>query len=130
VAAVPDDLLRRMEGHVAREQAARYLSEAQDVLVTVASRPRDCDREERRVDVAEEARRSRELLSRRALLVETGRDEIAGARGVLEDVDEVLREVASLPSCARAGELAVIHRAIEQRRLLMKIDLMTQELAG
>jgi hypothetical protein len=129
-AAVPDEVLRRMEGQVAREQAARYLTEAQDVLMTVASRPPDCERQERRVDVADEARRSRELLARRALLVETERDEIASARGVLEDVDEVLREVASLPSCARAGELAAIHRAIEGRRLMMKIDLMTQELAG
>lgn len=129
-AAVPDELLSRMEGQVARTQAARYLSEAQDVLLTVSSRPRDCERDEDRVEVGEEARRSRELLARRALLVETEREEIAGARGVLEDVDEVLREVAALPSCARAGELAAIHRAIERRRLLMKIDLMTQELAG
>jgi hypothetical protein len=129
-AAVPDDVLRRMEGRVAREQAARYLAEAQDVLVTVASHGPDCDREQGRVDVGAEARRSRELLARRALLVETERAEIAGARAVLEDVDELLREVAALPSCARAGELAAIHRAMERRRLLMKIDLMTQELAG
>src|SRR5262249_41583587 len=127
---VPDEMLRRMESQVVREQTARYLNEAQDVLVTMAARSQDCDKGPGRVDVGVEARRSRELLARRALLVELDRAEVAPARPVLEDVERLLREVASLDACARSGDVEAIHRQIEERRLLMKIDLMTRELAG
>lgn len=124
---VSDEVLRRLERSVARKQAVRYLSEAQDVLVNVSSSPRNCARGSGRVDVATEARRSRELLARRAL-VET--DHVQSVRPVLDDVEQMLRDVASLESCARPGELDAIHREISRRHLLMKIDLMTLELQG
>jgi len=129
-ATVSEEALRRLERSAARENAVRYLSEAQDVLVTVAAAPLACDRKRARVDVEEEARRSRELLSRRALLVETDRQEMAGARPVLEDVSDMLREVAALDPCSRPEELEAIQRQMSRRRLLMKIDLMTRELQG
>ena len=129
VVAVPDEMLDRLERNQARQHAARYLSEAQAVLVNVASPPH-CRREGERVDVGDEARRSRELLARRPLLVEMDGEPVMSARPVLEDVDTMLREVAALPACARPRDLATIHRELERRRLLMKIDLMTQELRG
>jgi hypothetical protein len=125
-----EELLRRMERTMAREQAARYLSEAQDVLVTVAAGPPPCPRTRETIEVADESRRSRELLARRALLVELGRDEVASAQPVLAEVEEMLREVAALPSCVRPGRLQELGRRMEERRLLMKIDLMTRELTG
>jgi hypothetical protein len=126
-AAMDPTMLRRMERNVAREQAVRYLNEAQDLLVAVAASPQKCRRGPRTVDVGEEARRSRELLARRALMVDV--HEMASARPVLDDVENMLREVAALHSCARAEDLAAITREMERRRLLMKIDLMTRELA-
>jgi Putative zinc-finger len=129
LAAVPDEMLARLERNLTRQHAARYLSEAQAVLVNVASPPH-CDREDERVDVEDEARRSRELLTRRALLVELDGEPVMSARPVLEDVDTMLREVAALPACARPRDLDAIQRELERRRLLMKIDLMTQELLG
>ena len=102
-ADAPDEIVARMERRLSRDQAARYLDEAQDVLVTVAGHPADCEREHGRVDVGEEAQRSRELLARRALMVELGGDEVASARPLLDDVEGMLREVAALPACARAG---------------------------
>jgi hypothetical protein len=127
---VSGEVLDRLEGHVARQHAARYLSEAQDVLVTVAATSRDCERDGGRVDVGDQARRSRDLLARRTLLVEMDRDEVASVRPVLEDVEEMLREVAALESCARRGDLEAIHREMTRRHLLMKIDLMAGELLG
>jgi putative zinc finger protein len=124
-----EELLRRMDRQLSREQAVRYLSDAQDVLATLAAAPQRC-RRAGRIDVGEEARRSRELLARRALLVDLQGEEVASARPVLEDVEHVLREVASLGSCARQRDLDSLHREIERRRLLMKIDLMTRELEG
>jgi hypothetical protein len=129
-AAVSEEALRRLENSVARANAVRYLSEAQDVLVTVASAPLRCDRKRAHVDVGDEARRSRELLTRRALLVDTDRDQMAGARPVLEDVSDALREVAALDACARPEDLEAIQQRMVRRRLLMKIDLMTRELQG
>jgi hypothetical protein len=127
--AMDPTMLRRMERNVAREQAVRYLNEAQDLLVTVAAAPQKCDRGHRRVEVGEEARRSRELLARRALMVDVHEAEVASARPVLDDVENMLREVAALQSCARAEDLEAIAREMGRRRLLMKIDLMTRELA-
>ena len=127
--SVSSTFLDRLERNLARGRAARYLNEAQDVLVTVAATARNCDRAET-LDVAQEARRSRELLEQRALLVELDRAEVASVRPVLEDVDNALREVASLPSCARPRDVETIHRQISRRHLLMKISLMQRELRG
>jgi len=127
--------LLRLERNVAREQAALYLAEAQDVLVNVAASPRDCERteppaREARVDLEAESRRSRELLARRALLVEADEAAVLPARPVLDDVDQMLREVATLESCARARDLARLREQMDKRNLLMKMRLMQRELAG
>jgi hypothetical protein len=128
--AIDDDALRRLERRVAREQAARYLSDAEDVLVTVAATPQRCQRDRDTLDLAQERRRSRELLQRRALLVDLESADVGAARPVLEDVDRVLREVATLDPCARPEDLLAIHDQLRELRLLMKIDLMTRELQG
>jgi hypothetical protein len=127
--AVSDEALERMERTMARERAARYLDEAQDVLVTVAGAPRKCHREDQHVDMADESRRSRELLARRAALDLDGSAE-AAAGPVLDDVEKVLREVASLEGCARRRDVEAIHREVERERLLMRMDLTARELAG
>jgi hypothetical protein len=125
-----DEMMRRMERTLAREQAARYLAEAQDVLVTVAGGVPPCPKGAPAVEVGDEARRSRELLARRAMLMELGGEEVASARPVMAEVEEMLREVAALPSCVRPGRLHALERHMHERRLLMKIDLMTRELLG
>jgi hypothetical protein len=128
-----DDALARLGRNVAREQAAHYLAEAQDVLVNVAATPPHCDRahgSESRVDLEAESRRSRELLARRALLVEADEAAVMSARPVLDDVSDMLREVAALEACARAGDLLRLREAMEKRQLLMKMRLMERELLG
>lgn len=122
--------LRRVERTVAREQAVRYLREAQDVLLTVASRPRSCSLKDRHVDLSEESRRSGELVARRALLVALDDDSVASARLVLDDVDHVLREVARLDPCVNPEEVVRVQQQMEQGRLLMKMRLMSRELVG
>ena len=82
------------------------------------------------MEVGDEVLRSRELLARRALLVEMDADGLAPARPVLEDVEYVLREVAALDSCARGGDVERVQRELGRRRLLMKIRLMSRELAS
>lgn len=127
---VSADALARLERTVAREQTARYLSDAQDVLVSVAANAPDCDKAEGRVEVGDASERSRALLARRALLVESDRAEVASARPVLNEVEDALREVAALPSCVRATDVARLRNQVERRQLLMRIRLMTRELEG
>jgi putative zinc finger protein len=129
-AAVSPDALSRLEHTMERERAARYLTEAGDVLVTVASAPQRCVRRAHAVEVGEEAQRSRELLAQRRLFVEPDASSVVAARDVLDDVEELLRQVAALDACARPQDLEAIRDEIARRRLLMKIDLMTRELQG
>jgi len=128
--ALPPEAAARLERTLERERAARYLSEAQDVLVTVAAAPQRCARRRDGVEVGAEAERSRDLLARRRLFVEMDAPSTAAARGVLDDVEEMLRQVADLDPCAHPRELEAIRGEIERRRLLMKIDLVTRELSG
>jgi len=128
--ALPADALQRIDRALERERAARYLSEAGDVLVTVASAPQRCARRADQVEVGAEAQRSRELLARRRLLVEADAPAVVAARDVLDDVEEMLRQVAALDPCTRPQDLEAIREEIARRRLLMKIDLVTRELQG
>jgi hypothetical protein len=125
-----EDALARIERNLAREHAARYLSEAGDVLVAVAATGVDCDRRDERLDVGRAPERSRELLERRALVVRGGGEAVASAQGVLDDVELALREVADLPSCVKRGDVERLRRAVADRQLLMRIRLMTRELEG
>jgi hypothetical protein len=130
VAALSPEILDRLERNMAREQAARYLSEAQDVLLAVAATEADCLRAEDRLDVGEAPDRSRELLARRALLVEGRPEAVASARAVLDEVELALREVAELPSCVRRRDVQRLREEIDRRQLHMRIRLMTRELEG
>lgn len=124
---LPSEGLDSLERTLTRGETARYLASAQDVLVTVST-PSRCRLGAGHVDVEEESARSRKLLLRRTLLA--GGEELPSAKPVLDDVEQVLREVASLKPCATRSELEAIHREVSERRLLLRIDLMTQELAG
>jgi hypothetical protein len=127
---VTEDALARIERNLAREHAARYLSEAGEVLVTVAATGVDCDPADERLDVGRAPERSRELLEQRALVVRGGGEAVASARGVLDDVELALREVAELPSCVKRGDVERVRQQVERRQLLMRIRLMTRELEG
>lgn len=124
------DALHRLERVMAREQAVRYLLEAEDVLLNLKADPRPCPDKHNHVELAAEARRSRELLARRALLLDLEADALQPARDLLLDVDDVLREVASLTSCSGREELDRVRRAMEERRLLMKVRLLSRELVS
>lgn len=128
--AVSDEALERLERTVSREQAARYLNDAGDVLRSVSGAPEDCDRGNERVDVGQASARSRELLARRALLLESGSEAVASVRPVLDDVEQALRQVASLESCVRRRDVERVRDDVERNRLLMRIRLMTRELEG
>jgi hypothetical protein len=124
-----EDALARIERNLAREQAARYLNEAGDVLVAVAASGVDCDRTDGSLDVGAAPERSRELLEKRRLVVDRG-EAVASAQSVLDDVELALRQVAELPSCVKRRDVEVVQKDVEARQLLMRIRLMSRELEG
>ncbi len=124
-----EDALARIERNLAREHAARYLSEASEVLVSVAASGTGGEGDEP-LDVGAAPQRSRTLLERRALVVRQGGEAVASARGVLDEVELALREVADLPSRARREDVERLRGEVERRQLLMRIRLMTRELEG
>jgi hypothetical protein len=127
---VTEAALLRIERNLAREHAARYLSQAGEVLVAVASSGADCERKDGRLDVGQAPERSRELLERRRLVVEAGGEAVASAQGVLDDVEMALRDVAELPSCVKRRDVERVRHEVERRQLLMRIRVMTRELEG
>jgi hypothetical protein len=129
-ALLSEDALARIERNMAREQAARYLNEAGEVLVAVAATGVDCDPRDDRLDVGAAPERSRELLEKRRLVVDEGGEAVASARGVLDDVELALRQVAELPSCVKRRDVEHVQKDVAERQLLMRIRLMTRELEG
>jgi hypothetical protein len=120
----------RLEKTQTRANAARYLAEAQDILVQVRAAA-DCpDSPKDSVDVTAEARTSRTLLKRRAALVSGSQGTLLAAQGVMEEVEGVLQRLADLPKCTRRKDVDAIARTVDHRNLLMKIDLVAQELVA
>ena len=120
----------RLENTQVRANAARYLADAQDILVQVRAAA-DCpDSPQDSVDVAREAQTSRKLLRRRAALVSGSGATLMAAQGVLEEVEGLLQQVADLPQCTRRSDVDAIARKVDSKNLLMKIDLVAQELAA
>ena len=121
----------RLEKTQVRADAARYLAEAQDVLIQVTAAAVDCpDSPKDSVDVAQEAQTSRTLLKRRAALVSGSLGTLVAAQGVMEEVEGLLQQVADLPQCTRRSDVDAIARTVDRRHLLMKMDLVAQELGA
>ena len=55
---------------------------------------------------------------------------MSSAGRVLNDVEGLLRDVAALEDCSRSEELLAIQERLNQRRLLMKLELVERELMG
>jgi hypothetical protein len=120
----------RLEKTQLRANAARYLAEAQDVLIQVTAAA-DCPESPRdSVDVTRESQESRTLLKRRAALVSGSGETLMAARGVMEEVEGLLQQVAELPHCTRRTDVAAIARKVDRRNLMMKIEMVSQELAA
>ena len=130
--AVSDEALERMERTMARERTARYLDEAQDVLVTVSGAPRALRPQDRSTSTwATRRARSRELLARRALLVDLdGSAALAARARARRRGEDAARGGVARGLRAAAATWRPSIASVERERLLMKMDLMTRELRG
>ena len=99
------------------------------MLVSVAATGVDCDRTDDRLDMGAAPERSRELLEKRRMVVDSG-EAVASVQGVFDDVESALRQVAELPACVKRRDVELVQKDVESRQLLMRIRLMQRELEG
>jgi hypothetical protein len=129
VAAAPEGA-RFIEGRLARQGAARYLADSRALLVNLVQSPVPCRRTDGDFDIRIEKRRARELLRRKNLYEGAlGGLEDARLAGLVRQLESVLLQVSSLEDCATARQIHDLGEAIERRRILLRIDLMTRDAA-
>jgi hypothetical protein len=121
------ELLRRTRLEMARADTAAYLDESHTLLASFTGMPVPCDGET--IDVSVESQVSSRLLRRKHLLDRDLDDvEIARARRLADEVGSLLEEIAVLQQCASPKQVEEIRRMMEERQMMMRIKMLTDEL--
>jgi hypothetical protein len=114
--------------NLARQNTARYLNETRAVLVTLLDVGIDCDKD--KVDVSAERAKATELLRRQRLIAaELNRVPLARAQDVCNELERLLVEISTLADCARDEELQTLRDVVEKRQILVRMELLSAELA-
>ncbi len=121
---------RVLQEGLARQGAARYLRDSRSILVNLLQGPVRCRKGGGDLDVALEKERSRDLLRRKNLFEGT----LDGLRDrrlatLVAQLEPLLLQVSSLSDCAAAQQIRDLREEIEKRQILLRIDLMTREVA-
>ena len=125
---VPEANIDNITVSLARANTAEYLRQTRAVLVTLLDVNIDCDKG--KVDVSAERIKATELLRRQRLIAtELHRMPLARAQEVCDDLEKLLIEVASLTDCTRSDEIQSLRDLVEKRQILMRMELLGQELA-
>ena len=121
-------LLRRIESVYARDATARYLNECQDLLLSLVRVEQNCDRGGH--DVSAEVERARELLQRKRMLdAELKTPEVARAKELCDELENVLVDLSISDHCESSDKLRIMQRTIRKEQLLLRINLLKSELS-
>lgn len=125
---VPDANIDHLTVNLARNNTARYLMETRAVLVTLLDVGIDCDDD--KVDVSAEKAKAMELLRRQRLVAnELNRLPLQRAQEVCDDLERLLLEIAALGDCTRNDEIQTLRDVVDERQILVRMELLSQELA-
>jgi hypothetical protein len=125
---VPEENLDILAVRLARRNTAQYLTDTRAVLITLLDVEMGCDKD--KVDITAERARALELLRRqRIVATELGRVPLSRAKDVTEDLQQLLLEISSLADCAPTGDIQTLRDVVEKRQILVRMELLTQELA-
>jgi len=120
-----------LQRNVARQGAARYLRDSRSLLVSLIESPVRCRRADGAFDLSLERDRSRQLLRKKNLYIDTlagpADQRLADLVGQLE---ALLLQVSSFDDCTTARQIHDLRDAIERRQILMRIDLVTRTIEG
>ncbi len=125
------DAARVIEVGVARRGAARYLRDSGALLVELVQAPARCRRSDGTLDIALEKERAVNLLRRKNLYL----DALGGPRdqrllALMRQLETVLLQLSSLDDCAGARQIHDLRSEIEERQILLRIDLIAREVEG
>jgi hypothetical protein len=125
------DAARIIEAGVARRGAARYLRDSGTLLVELVQAPARCRRADGTLDIALEKERAVKLLRRKNLYL----DALGGPRDqrlldLMRQLETVLLQLSSLEDCAGARQIHDLRTEIEERQILLRIDLIAREVEG
>jgi anti-sigma factor RsiW len=124
-----EELVRRTRVELAKNDAARYLSDSRNLLLSFTELVVPCENEN--VDVTVEREVSTRLLRRKQYLDRDFQDvEVARARRVADEVESLLSEIALLENCAPPERVREIRDLVAQRQLMMRLEMLTEELGG
>ena len=125
---VAEDGLDNLTVNLARQNTAKYINETRAVLVTLLDVNIECDKG--KVDITAERAKATELLRRQRLLAaELHRYPLARAEDVCNDLERLLLEISSLGDCTRDEEIKTLRDVVEKRQILVRTELLSQELA-
>ena len=120
--------LAKMQAAYAREATARYLSECQDLLLTVMRAGKNCDNNG--YDVSLEVTRARELLQRKQLLEsELSSPDVAPAKPLCDELENFLVGLSISDRCESPDKMRRMERYIREQKLLLRINLLQSELS-
>jgi hypothetical protein len=119
-----------IERRLAQQGAVLYLNDSRLLLMNIGAAV-PCIKSNGRYDITLEKEKSRQLLRRKNLY--------EGDLGGLQDrrlatlvgqLESVLMQVAALDDCASARQIHDLREEIERRQILLRIDLLTRQMAG
>lgn len=125
---MPEGNIDNLTVALARQNTERYLNETRAVLVTLLDVNIHC--EKGRVDVSAERAKATELLRRQRLVAaELNRLPLARAQDVCSELERLLLEISTLADCTRDDDIQTLRDVVEKRQILVRMELLTQELA-
>ncbi len=130
VVAAPgnDAFLHRMQAAYAREATAQYLSECQDLLLTLMRSGRKC--QGNNYDVAFEVERAQRLIQRKQLLdSELKSPDIARAKSLCDELENFLVHLSTSSACESPDGMRRMESYIQKQQLLLRINLLQSELS-
>jgi len=123
-----DAFLRRMQSAVTVDGTAQYLSQCQDLLVNMLKSKQRCTQD--KYDLSFEVARARELLERKRILdSELNAPEVARAKELCDDLENVLMDLSLSQSCETRDRVRSMENMIEREQLLLRIQLVESEIS-
>jgi hypothetical protein len=119
------EFLDRVELEMARRETIDYLEKSQYVLLGIFGAPGAPDAAQAAVDSAQ----AKELLSKKKYLnPQLEKFQMAKAKAICDQIEALFLELAQISDELPEAELAKIRNMVQDRQLLLKINLVKQEL--
>ncbi len=120
--------LSRIQSAVTVDSTAQYLAGCQDLLVDMLRAEQSCTG--RRSDVSFQVRRARDLLRQKRLLdSELNTPEVAQAKDLCDDLENVLVDLSLSKDCETPARFRSMGQIIEREQLLLRIKLVRSEIS-